>query len=286
MRRWSVLAALLLVSCLAAATEIQIATWNIRMLTSRSRTDTELEVIARILSRYDLIAVQEARDALVIERLMAMLPGHASVVSVPIGRRVTERYAFVYRESRVELLGSPAILADPDDLFIREPFIASFRAGSFDFTLVTVHVVYGNSIGERRAEVGLLDDVVALVDEANGSEDDVILLGDFNLDADDKAWEMISHTPVVPPTVMTTISDASSYDNIWLDLTRTTEVAPVALVYRFDEFVFANDDSAASLAVSDHRPVSVVARTDGEDDDEGGEFGDGFVDAVHRATQH
>ena len=35
----------------------------------------------------------------------------------------------------------------------------------------------------------------------------------------------------------------------------------------FDVTVFDNDDKAASLAVSDHRPIWATFRTDGVDDD-------------------
>ena len=59
-----------------------------------------------------------------------------------------------------------------------------------------------------------LDEVIASVDSYNGSEDDVILLGDFNVAADDTAWQATLHTAVVDSTVKTTITDTSSYDNL------------------------------------------------------------------------
>jgi len=42
---------------------IKLATWNVRILSNHSRDDTELAEIADVLMRYDLIAIQEARDA-------------------------------------------------------------------------------------------------------------------------------------------------------------------------------------------------------------------------------
>ena len=39
-----------------------------------------------------------------------------------------------------------------NDEFIREPFYASFKIGQFDFTLIAIHVIFGDSIGDRREE--------------------------------------------------------------------------------------------------------------------------------------
>lgn len=74
-------------------------------------------------------------------------------------------------------------------------------------------------------------------------------------------------TPLFTGAVRTTISDASLYDIIWLDPQYTSEYTGQSGVDRYDETAFAGDDRAASLAVSDHRPVWAVFRTDGPDDD-------------------
>jgi len=107
------------------------------------------------------------------------------------------------------------------------------------------------------------------VDENNGGEKDIILLGDFNFDSSDIGWQITTHDAIVPPSTMTTITDSSSYDNLWINPSYTSEYQEILEIYRFDELVFNNDDDAASLAVSDHRPVSVIFRTDLPDDDTG-----------------
>ena len=60
------------------------------------------------------------------------------------------------------------------------PITPRFRAGQFDFTVIAVHVVYGNLVGPRQAEVQALAQVFQSVQAADVSEQDVILLGDFN----------------------------------------------------------------------------------------------------------
>ena len=53
----------------------------------------------------------------------------------------------------------------PDDGFIREPAAADFQAGTFDFTLITVHSIFWGYKAERRAEAELLDKVYAAVQD-------------------------------------------------------------------------------------------------------------------------
>jgi endonuclease/exonuclease/phosphatase family metal-dependent hydrolase len=145
--------------------------------------------------------------------------------------------------------------------------VASFKACNFDFTLINIHVLYGDSETQRIEEIKLLDGVLAEVDKDNWSENDTILLGDFNFDSSDFGWQVTTHYAVVSPDQKTTITDTSCYDNIWINPEETKEYDDNLEIYRFDEIMFDNDDDAASLAVSDHRPVSVIFRIDQPDDD-------------------
>ena len=245
-----------------------VATWNIRILSDNSRDDDELALIADVIGRYDFVAVQEARDTAVLDRLMMMLPEYTYVASAPVGRGVREIYAFVYRSDVVEPVGEASLYPDPDDVFIREPYVAGFRIGHFDFTIVSIHLLYGDSIGERREELRLLDDVVAWVDEENGNESDILLVGDFNFPASDAGWELDGWDFLVSPDLMTTITDTSSYDNVVYRHEHTGELAGLYEIYAFDELLFGNDDDAASLAVSDHRPVAALFRISAIADDD------------------
>lgn len=77
---------------------------------------------------------------------------------------------------------------------------------------------------------------------------------------------------LVPAHIFTTISDSGSYDNIWLSNGTEREYAGGLEILRFDEQLFDADDRAASLAVSDHRPVSALFRTNELDDDPEGSW--------------
>ncbi len=124
-------------------------------------------------------------------------------------------------------------------------------------------------MADRRAEVVLLDDVYRTIQDDDPEEQDVILVGDFNLPPEDRRMDEIETilTPVFSGAVRTTISDASLYDNFWWDAAFVSEWTGEHGIDRFDEAVFGNADDAASLAVSDHRPIWVTFRSDLSDDD-------------------
>lgn len=255
------------------AETISIASWNIRFFSTGSREDSELELIADRLQQFDLISIQELRDEEVVERTLAILANrgdiYKAVVSRPVGQSVKERYGFFYRSDRIMSLDQGRLWEDTDDQFLREPFYSSFRAGQFDFTLVTVHLIYGKRVAQRRAEAMQLDDVYRAIQEFDASEQDVIVLGDFNLPPDDPGLEELRSflIPVLSDSIRTSIHDGSALDNLWWDTTHVSEWTGESGLDRFDEEVFEGDDKAASLAVSDHRPVWATFRTDGTDDD-------------------
>ena len=252
---------------------ISIASWNIRIFSDGSRDQTELTAICSILQMYDFIAVQELRDTHVLDRALTVLDllfdkSYEYVVSPPLGRGVKERYAFLYDAGRIFWKDVSFGFADPEDRFIREPFGALFQAGEFDFYAVTVHSIFGDSKGQRRAEAALLDDVYRAVQDRD-SENDVLLFGDFNLPPDDRGFAELQKLPGIFPlntTMPTTIHD-SLYDNIWMQRHYCGEFTGEWGVFPFDELLYGNDDKAASLAVSDHRPLWARFDTAGPDDD-------------------
>ena len=263
---------------------LKLAAWNIRIMSDKSRTDAELQAIARILIDYDFIAIVELRDEMVLKRtqkiLMQMGKAYQYQFSPAVGRGVKERYAFLYKADLVSVV-SPGELypdaADGKDDFSRDPYWATFRAGAFDFSVIAVHVIWGDTVGPRKAEVNALADVYRYVQEVNGTEEDVLLVGDFNRNPNDA--ESYSQILAIPSMVRlfelpqkSHIRDSSLYDNIFFQSDSVTEYLNRSGIDRFDETDFGNDDKAANLAVSDHRPVWAVFSIEIDDDgnNEGG----------------
>ena len=254
---------------------IRLAAWNIRIFSDNSRDDAELQLIANVLIDYDFIAVIELKDETVLRRTESVLElmgrDYDYLVSRPVGGKVKERYAFLFDQKLVDVLEDGKVFPDPDDAFLRKPYSASFRAGQFDFTTISAHVIWGNSVPPRQREVGELANVYRAVQAMNGAEQDVILLGDFNRNPDD----LLAYQPLMSIPGMTHlfqlpekshIKDTSLYDNILFQASYVTEYTGNSGIDRFDETDFGNDDEAASLAASDHRPVWAEFRIDTDDD--------------------
>ncbi len=268
----------------AKHSELKLAAWNIRIMSNNSRTDAELQAIARILADYDFIAIVELRDEVVLKRtqkiLMQMGKAYQYQLSPAVGRGVKEQYAFLYKEDLVSVISRGELYpdaADGKDDFSRDPYWATFRAGAFDFSVIAVHVIWGDTVGPRKAEVSALADVYRYVQEVNGAEEDVLLVGDFNRNPNDA--ESYSQIMAIPSMIRlfelpqkSHIRDSSLYDNIFFQKNHVKEYLNRSGIDRFDETDFGNDDKAANLAVSDHRPVWAVFSITQDDDgsDEGG----------------
>lgn len=258
--------------------ELKLAAWNIRIFSDNSRDDTELQKIAQTLIDYDFIAISELRDEKVLKRVQRILSESGAeygyLMSDPVGRAGSpyrERYAFLYYKGLVSVVKDGELYPDAvdgEDDFVRDPYWATFRAGKFDFSVIAVHVVWGDTAAGRRAEIMELAEVYQYVQEANGAEDDVLLVGDFNREPDDTiAYGNLMALPSMIQLFQlpqkSHIRDSSLYDNIFFQSDHVTEYLGNSGIDKFDETDFGNDDRAANLAVSDHRPVWAVFRIDG-----------------------
>jgi endonuclease/exonuclease/phosphatase family metal-dependent hydrolase len=179
-----------------------LATWNIREFggTKSGGRDTEsLYYIAEIISRFDLVAVQEVRDNLdVLDELIYILGSWWKylVSDVTFGTQGNnERHAFIYDTRKITFGGLAGELVPEmkkengvlksDFSFARTPFLAGFKAGWFKFTLCTQHFYYGESKPDDTQRLLEAQKVVELLQKRMKSKDawgyNTILLGDFNI---------------------------------------------------------------------------------------------------------
>ncbi len=247
---------------------ITIASFNIRKLSDNSRTDEEIKQITEVLSKYDLIAVQEVLgDPVILNRTVEMLPGYDFIVSEEVGNTAKERYAFIYDTNKVELLGEANLYYDKYDKFIREPYYASFKAGEFDFKIMTVHILYGDRASDRTEEMKQIADVYEYYQEKDDIENDLILTGDFNTQPTQDNFDYIWAIPDVRVAIQegksTLGKTGNLYDNIIFMNSHTDEYTRA---HGIDYFDTEMEMDAAKNAISDHRPVWAVFCT-GVDDD-------------------
>jgi endonuclease/exonuclease/phosphatase family metal-dependent hydrolase len=170
---------------------LRIVTFNIQVFGQAKLDQPEvMDVLVRTVRRFDVAAIQEVRsaDQSVLPRFVEMINADGSQYAYVLGPRLgrtssKEQYAFVFDTTRVAIdPHSILTVADPQDLLHREPLAARFQAlgplpgEAFSFTLVNIHT----DPDETDQELDVLDDVFRIV-QSQG-EDDVILLGDLNVD--------------------------------------------------------------------------------------------------------
>ncbi len=252
---------------MATGPSVRVATWNLKKFSERARPD--LVTIAKIIQQenFDLVAIQEVQQqGQAVQRLRRQLgEPWRHVVSDPAGDG--ERFAFIYKANVMEPVDEPRLLDAPGaEVFARRPWIGAFKAGQFDFALVTVHLSWGD-VDRRRSEAQALAQIVQQM-ARTGPERDIIVLGDFN---EQKGKENLtcfaSAGWIALNTRPTNLSSREVYDNLLINRDHTREWSGRVGVVPFDETMFDNDDPRAGDDVSDHRPVWADFATTGADDD-------------------
>lgn len=259
---------------------ISIVTLNTRNLSDKADT-ARIDHIASLVEHYDLVALEELRDTVVLRRVVASIERTSdrdfeAVVSKRVGTAAHgEYYGFVFDRDRVSAGDFEGLFDDTADSFARDPGFHSFRSGGFDFVVVAVHITWGRGVRERRAEICALPGVLTEVEQRHLSatgrpEHDVILIGDFNRPESDRyafgPLRDARYTPALAGDVKTTVGDVSAFDNVFLRPQETAEFTGNAGVDEFDERIGLSPGQANRL-YSDHRPVWAVFRISGEDDD-------------------
>ncbi|ERS91652.1 helix-hairpin-helix domain-containing protein [Halomonas sp. PBN3] len=266
MRRY-LLAGLLALAPLAAQGDIVVGSWNIKHLGWNN--DKAVGQVAHVADHFDLLAIQELMDPAALEALERELEAlsseaWSSMASHALGRSsYEEHYGFLWRESEVAYEDGAVVFIDHGDVFSREPYSARFRDVENDtlFTAATVHVVYGDSVGDRLPEIAALADYWQWLGEVH-ADTPRLLMGDFNLAPEHAGWAPLRELGAVPAvsegasTLATTAGRyANLYDNLWYDAER---LAPEERgVLRFPELLPLAHQEARDR-VSDHVPVYVA----------------------------
>jgi len=280
-----------------------IGTWNIRAFggltekwqsaekDSPKRNLADARSIAEIISRFDVVAVQEARADLKALRhtMKALGPDWGLILTDvnPPPKGNGERLAFLFDTRRVKPSGLAAELVIPDqwlkegkiaagalrEQFVRTPYAVSFISAGQTFILVTLHVIYGEEAKERTGELKAIAEWLA--DWANRTEDynqNLICLGDFNIDRqDDPNFKALTSTGLQPPaelqglsrTITDTPGQMHYYDQIaWFtekgraQLTLQYEGAGHAGHFTWTDYLLQDlEPDDKSWRISDHYPL-------------------------------
>ena len=247
---------------------LRIGAFNIQVFgISKASKPEVMDVLADIIRTYDVIAIQEIRDAsqTALPSLVDLVNADGSqydyVVSERLGRTTSkEQYAYIFNTDTVEIINTPHTYPEPSntDPFHREPYIASFKAlgGNFDATFIVIHT----DPDEATAEINGLGAVVSYAQGSYLDEQDFIVMGDLNADGayfDEEGTSSLSggeyYWVINDGVDTTTKSTEYTYDRIIITDSAVSDFTGDAGIYRFDiEYGLSEDETTA---VSDHYPV-------------------------------
>jgi len=268
-----------------------LATWNIANFGEQDRQKEHLEIVAEIISWFDLIAIQETKENSEHFQMVVSLVGksYKFIFSDTAGNN--ERMAFIYdsnkiavREEVAELAIPPSDykdiklpgVADKFEGFDRSPYLVSFKVQNFEFALLNVHLYFGDdseqaSINRRCLEAYCVGRWADLRSKSKHSfTNNVFALGDFNLpklDEKDQVYKALRSRGLQLPEhsskIYSNINNDKAYDQIAFLPGMKSNIISHG-VFPFDNVAFAeiyNNKSAALFRsyiryyLSDHRPM-------------------------------
>ena len=256
-----------------------LGTWNIREFGGakyNGRMTESLYYIAEIISRFDLIAIQEVRDNMQDFNSVCKILGNDWGVFTSIVTQGksgnSERLAFVYDKRTVSFRNIAGQVVLPknenDDQFARSPYIIRFQSGWLKFDICTAHIYYGKDsikspeyqrrVNEIKTLVNYCADHFIKKDQASN----LFILGDFNIETKtSETYEAATSSLFdIPDSILKTVLTGSNvkkdkiydqilYYNKYKDLTFTK-----AGIFDFYETVF-NDFSSYSKRILQHKAI-------------------------------
>jgi len=212
---------------------LNIATWNIREFGKKARSEAAIHYIAEILGQFDLVSIAELRDNLAdLGRVLDVLGPYwraiySDALSDPGGNH--ERIGFVYDKRAVTFSGFAATANPPrskiGDVYVpkftwwREPYMASFSAGNFDFVLLAAHAQWGTPAGRTKELESVADWVDLKRQEKTRVDKDMIVIGDFNIETPEQLAALTGKGLQIPAvlkakTYGTNLAQDKHYDQI------------------------------------------------------------------------
>lgn len=244
--------------------KIIIASFNAMRLGEKEKN---YEVMAKVLSNFDLIGIEEVMHEKGLKKLKAHLikltgeKWEYIISENSVGSEgYREYYGYIYRKEKFQEVRKLGFYKEKNENeFMREPYGAYFKSGNFDFVYVICHSIFGDKETQRLIEASNYINVYEYFLKKSG-ESDIIIAGDFNVPADSPAFRNLSERTGVSYLLSsgenpTTLSDerlVSSYDNFFINKEKTKEFLENSGVYNF---VKNNNYAIIKKYISDHLPI-------------------------------
>lgn len=240
---------------------IRIASFKLNGETGAAQQLDANRLLTEICKYFDLVAFQnvDAGNSQWLSDLIHSLRAttgceYSFVASPPVEQR---QFITLFNSKTLQLDQSHSYTVnDPDDLYVRDPFVCWFRAKeagrqpAFTFSLASLEV----DPGRRESELAHLGDLYRAIRDDGRGEDDVILVGDFQCDAESllSIEEPTGLRPLLADLPTNTMC-TDQFDNLILSPLATVENCGTAGVFDFMKHYNLYLDDA--LRISEHLPV-------------------------------
>ena len=246
--------------------QVSVCSWNIMNL-GKSKSNSELEVMANTIKSYDIIAIQEVvagyGGSQAVSRLVSILNTKGSkwdyIISEPttsLNPSSQERYAFIWKTGQVKKVGKCWLDQNYENEIDREPFMGTFDYQGNTFTLVSFHAVPKKKNPET--ELKYFKFFPKLYPKLN-----LIFLGDFNCPQSHTVFNPIKNNGFAPILVnqKTSLRQkciqndclASEYDNLFYDKQKI-KILQKGIVAFHSNFKSMKE----ARKISDHVPIWCV----------------------------
>lgn len=245
--------------------KLKIVSWNIQHL-GRSKSDETIYQIASILRNYDIVAIQEvvAKDpagaqavAKIADELNRMGFKWDYQISDPTrspSPNMSERYAFLWKTSKVEIQHRAFLDKELEEICFREPFIAKFKikGDNKPFYVVNYH--------SRKYSDKPEEEIIHFIDYPKRLKTNrIMIVGDFNVNENHAVWRPLKHVGFQnalynKPTTLKRKCDQGNYLNHAIDNLYFLPGISMILADSID-FVYSCENLEQARKISDHLPV-------------------------------
>lgn len=247
---------------------IKIASFNIQIFgKSKASEPNVIKTLAKIVSRFDVVAIQEIREktstavTTLDSALEALGEKYDYVIGPRLGRSSSkEQYAFFYRANALRIGETYTYKELGADYIHREPLITQFfsKRSTFDFVLINAHI----DPDDVDQEIAVYPEIVSDAQKRLGDED-IMIMGDFNADCgyfdEDKQIKLRDQRKfkwlIANQLDSTVAKDSCAYDRMIVTRSMAKKFTGKAGVFPFD---IVYDLDVEPKEISDHYPVYAV----------------------------
>ena len=242
---------------------VTVLTWNLENF-GKSKSDDVISSIANTVRGFDIVAIQEVVAGYGGPQAVARLADELNRKGAKWDYRISdptsgensykrERYAFLWKASKVSIVGRPWLEIQFTNEINREPFFATFKINGKSFTLVNFHAITKNM--QPETEIKYFKFLPGEYPDKN-----LIFNGDFNCPQSHTVFnplKKMGYKPIFEGQKTTLKKEyanneylASEFDNIFYNPQRVNFINSGVIKF-YESF----NNLSEARTVSDHIPV-------------------------------